>query len=269
LYENGGAEGKLVRLPENVSQTSLLISFLHRYFSPSYSQCGKSAFARVAKAWIPDDQSIPSNVAARIVRRDGSTPEVKALTLDTDFSGTSAGPVGFRVVGVNVPGVDVSAANTGSSQLGRRGISDVIGDAINCGFLLFLSHCSLFIDKSLASLTAAANATGFDINNSTKLEPFDINQKFNVFNKSLSCGGVDATVSVDVNAGAHVMAAVGLVASGSIFPPDVSEFALTTGLYCSYFSHGEFLNDVFFRCADFSAKLNGTLDLQGDLSVTI
>ncbi|KAF5356431.1 hypothetical protein D9758_009519 [Tetrapyrgos nigripes] len=204
LYENGGAEGKLVRLPEN---------------------CGKSAFARVARAWVPDDQSIPSNIAARIVRRDGSSPQVKALALDTDFSGASAGPVGFRVAGVNVPGVDVSAANAATPHLRRRGLFDIVSDA----------------------LSSASDATDFDINNSTQLEPFDIDKSFNLLNKSLSCGGVDATLSVDVDAKAHVTAAVGLVASGSIFPPDVKEFALTT---------------------DFSAKLNGTLNLQGGLATS-
>ncbi|KAJ7794047.1 hypothetical protein B0H14DRAFT_2185975, partial [Mycena olivaceomarginata] len=45
--------------------------------------CGRSAFARVANTWVPDDQSIPASIAKRLVRRDGSTPQVKALTIDT------------------------------------------------------------------------------------------------------------------------------------------------------------------------------------------
>ncbi|KAJ7750986.1 hypothetical protein DFH07DRAFT_700873, partial [Mycena maculata] len=41
LYQNTGAVNKIVRLPEN---------------------CGASAFARVAKAWVPADQSIPASI---------------------------------------------------------------------------------------------------------------------------------------------------------------------------------------------------------------
>jgi len=32
------------------------------------------------------DQSIPSHIARRLVRRDGQTPEVQALALDTNFA---------------------------------------------------------------------------------------------------------------------------------------------------------------------------------------
>ncbi|KAK7457182.1 hypothetical protein VKT23_010481 [Stygiomarasmius scandens] len=200
LYEGGGAEGKLVRLPEN---------------------CGRSAFARVARSWVPDDQSIPSNIAARVVRRDGSSSQVKALALDTDFSsGNSSDPVGFKIVGVNVPGVDMTAAD---AKLRRRDLSDLFGNAID----------------------SVSDATSFNISNSTQLEPLDIDKKFNLFNQSIDCGAVTTTVSADVDAKAHVMATVGLVASGTVIPPDVTEFALTS---------------------DFSAKLNGSLDLKGDLT---
>ncbi|THU98958.1 hypothetical protein K435DRAFT_795246 [Dendrothele bispora CBS 962.96] len=204
LYEGAGAEGKLVRLPES---------------------CGKSAFARVAKAWIPDDQSIPSNIAARVVRRDGNAPQVKALALDTDFSsGSSSDPVGFKVMGVNVPGVDMSPSNSDASQLLKRGfLDDIFGGVVD----------------------SVSDANSFNISNSTQLEPFDIDKKFNLFNQSIDCGPVTATVSADVNANAHFTAAVGLIASGTIIPPNVDQFALTS---------------------DFSAKLNGTLDLQGDLT---
>lgn len=69
LYQNDGPVGKIVRLPEN---------------------CGQNAFARVASAWDPEDQSLPSDVAARVVRRDGTTPPVKALALDVNFAATNS-----------------------------------------------------------------------------------------------------------------------------------------------------------------------------------
>lgn len=87
LYQNNGAVGKLVRLPENVRETSC---FVCAVFHTLRRKCGKNAFARVANAWIPADQSIPSSIAARIVRRDGTQPQVKALSLDTNFTAIDA-----------------------------------------------------------------------------------------------------------------------------------------------------------------------------------
>jgi hypothetical protein len=51
----------------------------------SINQCGSNAFARVARSWVPVDQSIPDSVARKVVRPDGTLPQVLALTLDTKF----------------------------------------------------------------------------------------------------------------------------------------------------------------------------------------
>lgn len=59
-----------------------------------YSQCGASAFARVANAWVSEDQTLPAGIAARVVKRDGTQPEVKALRLDTQFNLVDASKYG-------------------------------------------------------------------------------------------------------------------------------------------------------------------------------
>jgi hypothetical protein len=43
-------------------------------------------FAMVAKYWIPEDQSIPDEVMANIVRRDGTRRQVRAMSINTDFA---------------------------------------------------------------------------------------------------------------------------------------------------------------------------------------
>lgn len=43
-------------------------------------------FARIAKAWVDQDQSIPDNIARSLVRRAGTPPKVQALSLDTNFA---------------------------------------------------------------------------------------------------------------------------------------------------------------------------------------
>lgn len=44
----------------------------------------------MAKSWVPKDQTIPTDIARRIVRRDGTPPEVMALTLDVNFGAIDA-----------------------------------------------------------------------------------------------------------------------------------------------------------------------------------
>ncbi|KAK6969370.1 hypothetical protein R3P38DRAFT_3243486 [Favolaschia claudopus] len=86
LYKDIGAVNKIVRLPEN---------------------CGASAFARISRSWVPDDQSIPASVRRRLVRRDGVQPVVKALALDTDFDKVEwsrTGKVNFAINAANIPG---------------------------------------------------------------------------------------------------------------------------------------------------------------------
>ncbi|KAJ7114998.1 hypothetical protein C8R44DRAFT_676083 [Mycena epipterygia] len=112
LYQNTGAVNKIVRLPEN---------------------CGASAFARVSKSWVPDDQSIPASVKARVFRRDGTAPVVKALSLDTNFDAvdwSKNGMVNIAIVGANVPGApnDIPIPGSRRARFVRRGLSDLLGN---------------------------------------------------------------------------------------------------------------------------------------------
>ncbi|KAG6894631.1 hypothetical protein C0992_005325, partial [Termitomyces sp. T32_za158] len=185
--ENGsGAAGKIVRLPED---------------------CGKNAFARVARAWIPDDQSIPEPIATKIVRRDGKRPQVIALTLDTNFNATDSsktGPVNFAVQGANVKGAagDIDISGVGSRRR-RRGLTDFVGDAIG----------------SIKDL---------DTFNSTSqtLPTFGVDKNITLFNKQLTCPLITASLTADMDAKANVVAVIGVAASGTIFPTNVEDFAL-------------------------------------------
>lgn len=84
LSSGHGAADTIVRLPENVRESVFFLPHPHRTLT--ISQCGKGPFARVQKMWVPTDQSIPASIAARIARRDGSQPQVQAITLDTNFA---------------------------------------------------------------------------------------------------------------------------------------------------------------------------------------
>ncbi|TDL21133.1 hypothetical protein BD410DRAFT_750102 [Rickenella mellea] len=211
LYQNGAAN-TIVRLPQD---------------------CLKVPFARVARAWVPDDQSIPSSVAKRIIRRaDDATPQVKALALDTNWSaaaGKQDGNVTLAVMASNVPGVQgngtvTAAANRRRSRMfERRGFGDFVKNAIG----------------------AIKNADSFNKTISSNLPPIDINKSFPVFSSSLSCGGKSATIDINANAKAHAQVTLGVVAAGTLIPPKLSEIATYTGV---------------------TANLDGTLSINADLT---
>ncbi|KLO17561.1 hypothetical protein SCHPADRAFT_886884 [Schizopora paradoxa] len=77
IFQNG-AQDTIVRLPQG---------------------CGVGPFVRVANHSISDDQSIPTKVTSRVMKRDGTTPQVHALQIDDDFSQASGqhGNVSFEV----------------------------------------------------------------------------------------------------------------------------------------------------------------------------
>lgn len=98
LYKSIGAVGKIARLPES---------------------CGKNAFAHISRAWVPQNQRLPENLAKRFAKR-GIQPEVKALHIDTDFSALDTAKVGvvnFAIHASNTPG---SAAPAPTSRVKQK-----------------------------------------------------------------------------------------------------------------------------------------------------
>ncbi|KAJ3512020.1 hypothetical protein NLJ89_g3766 [Agrocybe chaxingu] len=178
LYSNSGASGKIVRLPES---------------------CGRGPFAVITNAWVPEDQSIPTEVARSLVRRDGTLPQVQALHLSTEFG---AGPkkkgtaVNFAIRAANVPG---AKGEIDTSLFERRG-----------------------------SPIKALNE--FDVDKSSTVAEVGISRNFPLIDESVSCPPLSAHLKIDVDANAHAAVALGIVVSGTIIPPVINEFAIITGL---------------------------------------
>ncbi|KAJ7237877.1 hypothetical protein B0H12DRAFT_1222188, partial [Mycena haematopus] len=132
LYQSIGAVNKIVRLPE---------------------ACGASAFARIAKSWVAEDQSIPASVRRSLVRRDGKTPVVRALAIDTNFDAvdwSKAGPVNIAIQGANVPGAsnDIQIPKSRRARAAHRRFS--VGGA--------LSSLKNGIDNAASDVKSAATA---------------------------------------------------------------------------------------------------------------
>lgn len=85
VYKDG-AQDTVVRLPNEVRDIFLLFDS-----TPAHRrhQCGRMPFARIAREWDSEDQTIPTGVLVRRAE-DGSLPIVKAMALDTEFSAVGA-----------------------------------------------------------------------------------------------------------------------------------------------------------------------------------
>jgi hypothetical protein len=213
LFQNNGATNKLVRLPEN---------------------CGKNAFARVAKAWVPKNQTIPSDVQSRLIRRDGESPTVHALSLDTNFAAIPAdqGNVNIAIQGSTVPGQSGDAQiapPARRSRLRSRGLFSFIEDAF---------------DKF----------NSFDENVTKSLPPIDVAKDFPLLDASISCPAsgaipaLSASAKADIETKAHAVIDIGAAAAGTIVPPKLSSFGLYAGL---------------------TAELDGKLKLTGSASGSV
>ncbi|KAJ7149272.1 hypothetical protein C8R43DRAFT_888085 [Mycena crocata] len=220
LYGGHGAVDTLVRLP---------------------AECGKGPFARVANAWVPEDQSLPDHIAARFVRRGEPSPEVKALALDTNFAAADSsktGVVQIAIKGANVPGVqDIAAADTATdgpqrrSRLNRRfGLGSFVKNAAKSIADGVEKGVDAVKDGVEAVGDAAGDANTVDIDQSKALKPIDFSKSKNLFSKSLSCPPIDAKVSVDVNANAHAVVTIGVAATGTIVPPKIDDFQIVASM---------------------------------------
>ncbi|KAJ4488374.1 hypothetical protein J3R30DRAFT_3279916 [Lentinula aciculospora] len=217
LFQAGGAEGKLVRLPEN---------------------CGMSPFARVAQSYVSGDQSLPANISARFIRRNGNgtSPQVQGLSLDTNFSAVDPskyGNINIAIQGANIPGADVNGTlvSTTSSRRRRRLISRD------------LSH---FVGDAIDSLQ---NLDSFSENKTIALPPISVDKSATLLNKDIKCGNVDINVDLGVDGKASAQVSLGVAAQGTIVPPSLSDFAVTVGM-----------NAIIDGTLDFNAGVSTTFD---------
>ncbi|PCH33009.1 hypothetical protein WOLCODRAFT_63935 [Wolfiporia cocos MD-104 SS10] len=159
--------------------------------------CTQMPFARVASVWDHENQTTTFYARNRFSRRDG-LPAVKGITLDTNFhlvNSSQSGQVSFLVHGNSIPG-------------------------------------ALDVFQERTPLNLRAN---FNKNITESAHQIYINNTFTVLNESISCpavgdippfsAGIEAVIDADVDVLAHY----GVVAAGSLVPPELTTFMLFTG----------------------------------------
>ncbi|KAF8487984.1 hypothetical protein JB92DRAFT_2798848 [Gautieria morchelliformis] len=220
LYDHGGAEETVVRLPEN---------------------CGKGPFARVHKTYVPADQSHPY----RLARRDGNATVV-GLTLNYDFAGipASRGNLTLAIAYTNVGGTQLTRRDM--DNLHKRGHERLLAQR---GFSHFMKHLVHKVVGEITSVwgkatsaigaiaSALPDATSFDKSGSTDVFPINIASKFTLLDTTIACGhgsnGSDkASLHIDVETDVAAQVSFAYTIVGSIVPPkleDVAAFGLFSG----------------------------------------
>ncbi|KAJ6602837.1 hypothetical protein DFH09DRAFT_1355028 [Mycena vulgaris] len=247
LYQNTGAMNKIVRLPEN---------------------CGANAFARVSKAWVPDDQSIPSSIKGRIFRRNGKAPVVKALALDTNFDAvdwSKTGKVNIAIHAANFPGAatDIQIPRSRRFTRGFLGgiihgiegaatkvIGDVTSEVVGVATAAANEATSVFGDVTseavqiATDVASAAGTVATDVvqaagiagdllsggNKTFDISPLSFSKSTNLFNTSVDCGPLSAALSVDISANATAQPALTISAQGTLAPFSISNFQAVAGM---------------------------------------
>ncbi|KAI1787640.1 hypothetical protein LXA43DRAFT_1064188 [Ganoderma leucocontextum] len=206
LYLNG-AENTVVRLPD---------------------QCGSDSFAFVDREWIHEDQSIPDSTRSALVRRDGTVPTVKGMSLTGKLEHPEVsqhGEVSFFLQASSISG------------LGDRLLASPHADDHRVSRKRWVSDLTLELREVHANF-----ATGeWDVDHSEGPDKFvgDTNGTKELFSYSLPCP-IFASEHTSVSGAADLRVAgrmngtmsYGVVAAGvfGVHDPNITEFSLFVDL---------------------------------------
>ncbi|KAJ8486964.1 hypothetical protein ONZ51_g4473 [Trametes cubensis] len=201
VYQNG-AQGTLVRLPEN---------------------CGPKSFAIVTREWTHDNQSVPEHL--ELVRREDAPPAVvKGMTLTTSFknvNSTRHGAVNLALIGSSVPGIVNGAAMEPLGDTGKDSLRSWASGSLHA---LAQEHA----DLSLSVGTLNKSKTG--------ASPINFSKKISLYQQNMSCPqsgkrpAFTGKFSVSVEPSVNGNVSYGVTAVGSIIPPRLDEFGFFVGL---------------------------------------
>ncbi|KAJ8517433.1 hypothetical protein ONZ45_g5373 [Pleurotus djamor] len=201
VFSDNGPEDKIIRLPES---------------------CGSGPFARVVKATVAEDQSVPSHFESKIAKRDGTAPQVYTFAIDTNFAAadpTKHGKVQFAFIGATVPGIDLNVAFTDSIWDDVTGwVSKTVhkaGEVIADGSKWIVEHLPNHFEVKPTIQATNISISTAPLNWSV---PIDMNE--------CPIGKVGLTLE----SGGWIEARAGVLIAGDILPPSIHELGIFGGV---------------------------------------
>ncbi|KAL4264620.1 hypothetical protein AB1N83_004208 [Pleurotus pulmonarius] len=183
--------------------------------------CLKTPFARVSRSWVHEDQTLPTDVSAKLARRADEIPQVRGLALDTNFTAvdpSKSGDVSIAIQGATVAGENGNATITppAPNPPGRRRSESAQRRALFS-----------FIEN------AFKNFNSFSKDKTIHLPPLKVPKKsVAIFDEKITCGTAQGAIKPDASLQANALITVGIAAAGTIIPPKCSAlgiFAQTNG----------------------------------------
>jgi len=136
----------------------------------------------------------------------------------------------------------------------KRGASDFVNNAVN----------------------AVSSLNDFNVDKTTTLQPLDLDKTFNLVTQQIDCSaavgtgnstvGSNGKVTVDVDAKVHAVVSLGVVAAGTIVPPEMDQFGLTSG-QCS--NGSSFAMQGSFYGVGMTATIDGSIILKAGVGGTL
>ncbi|KAJ8507236.1 hypothetical protein ONZ45_g10378 [Pleurotus djamor] len=217
VFDHGGPIDKLVRLPES---------------------CGHGPFARIANIVAANDQSLPTHVLSKIVKRDGVMPQVHTMTIDGNFADIDhlkTGPINMTFVGATVPGLDLNEAFAdgawddivGGLDAAKKWVAKAvktvakaIADGANIITDGLKDLSNLIKEKSKFNIKPEVRSS----NVSLETSPLDWSHPLNL--KQCPTGKVGAKLTCK----GWLQAKIGIVLVGSLVPPEIKDLATFGGV---------------------------------------
>ncbi|KAJ8502555.1 hypothetical protein ONZ45_g11636 [Pleurotus djamor] len=217
VFDHGGPIDKLVRLPES---------------------CGHGPFARIANIVAAKDQSLPTHVLSKIVKRDGVMPQVHTMTIDGNFADIDhlkTGPINMTFVGATVPGLDLNEAFAdgawddivGGLDAAKKWVAKAvktvakaIADGANIITDGLKDLSDLIKEKSKFNIKPEVRSS----NVSLETSPLDWSHPLNL--KQCPTGKVGAKLTCK----GWLQAKIGIVLVGSLVPPEIKDLATFGGV---------------------------------------
>lgn len=116
-----------------------------------------------------------------------------------------------------------------------------------------VSNSRIYVQRGIGdfvtnAVDAVSSLRDFDVNKSTKLKPLDVDKTVNLIDKTIECSkglgsgkignktvepevGVSGKLKISAEVKAHADVTLGVAASGTIVPPKVNNFGITSSKY--------------------------------------
>ncbi|KAJ6528510.1 hypothetical protein B0H19DRAFT_1385185 [Mycena capillaripes] len=199
---------------------------------------GKAAVTKAASAAKGAAKKVASKAEGVATKVEGAAKGVatkaagKAKAVATKAEGAAKGVV--TKVASEAKGVVTKAESAAKGVATKvaseaKGVATEVEGAAKAAATKVAAAAKVAAADAEAAAKSIANNT-IDINKSIDLQPLVLDKKITLFDKSIECGPVSASLNVDMDANANAQVTLSIAAAGTIVPPKITSFGAVAGM---------------------------------------